>query len=158
VEVVKLGVRPARAGRALHDASLALLRAHLARRPTVNPFRRYAARFPGDVDALASQSLPRFHSYAFATLRQCGAAFELAGAYLRWLETGGEGELEPVARACDQIATTAKTLQFKTARAVNAHRPFDSTPMFDTMATAWDETMAALTSRYGPRTGPPVGR
>jgi hypothetical protein len=154
VEVAKLGVRPARAGRALHEASLALLRSHLARRPTVNPFRRYAARFPADVETLTGQPLPRFHGYAFATLRQCGAAFELAGTYLRWLETGGEGELEPVARACDQIATTAKTLQFKTARAVSAHRPFDSRPMLDTMATAWDETMAALTTRYGQGTSP----
>ncbi len=156
VEVVKLGARPAQAGHALHEASLALLRAHLARRPTVNPFRRYAARFPADLDALTGEPLPRFHSYAFATLRQCGAAFELAGAYLRWLETGGEGELEPVATACDQIATAAKMLQFKTARAINAHRAFDPTPMLDTMATAWDETMGALTTRYGPRTGPPV--
>jgi Domain of unknown function (DUF1839) len=124
----------------------------------VNPFRRYAARFPADLDALTGEPLPRFHSYAFATLRQCGAAFELAGAYLRWLETVGECELEPVARSCDQIAITAKMLQFKTARAINAHRPFDPTPMLDTMATAWDETMAALTTRYGPRTGHPVGR
>jgi len=156
VEVVKLGARPARAGHALHEASLALPHAHLARRPAVNPFRRYAARFPADLDALTGEPLPRFHSYAFATLRQCGAAFELAGAYLRWLETGGEGELEPVATACDQIATAAKMLQFKTARAINAHRAFDPTPMLDTMATAWDETMGALTTRYGPRTGPPV--
>jgi hypothetical protein len=158
VEVVKLGARPARAGRALHEASLALLRAHLERRPVVNPFRRYGARFPADLDALTGEPLPRFHSYAFATLRQCGAAFELAGAYLRWLEAGGESELEPVATACDQIATTAKMLQFKTARAINAHRPFDPTPMLDTMATAWDDTMAALASRYGPRTGPAVLR
>jgi hypothetical protein len=159
VEVAKLGVRPARAGRALHEASLALLRAHLARRPAVNPFRRYAARFPADLEALAGQPLLGFHGYAFATLRQCGAAFELAGTYLRWLETGGEGELEPIARACDEIATTAKTLQFKTARAVNAnlahraHPPFDATAMLDTMATAWDETMVALTARYGSGTG-----
>jgi hypothetical protein len=158
VEVAKLGVRPARAGRALHEASLALLRVHLARRPTVNPFRRYAARFPADLELLTAQPLPlpRFHGYAFATLRQCGAAFELAGTYLRWLETGGERELEPVAMICDQIATTAKTLQFKTARAVNAHRPFDPTPMLDKMAAAWDETMEALTIRYGPGTEPPA--
>ncbi len=149
VEVAKLGVRPAPAGRALHAASLARLRATLARRPTANPFRRYAARFSADLDGLAGQPLAHFHGYAFATLRQCGAAFELAGTYLRWLETGGERELESVARACDRIATTAKALQFKTARAVGADRSFDPAPMFETMATAWDETMEALAARYG---------
>jgi hypothetical protein len=149
VEVAKLGVRPARTGRALHEASLALLRAKLFRRPEANPFRRYAARFRGDLEGLAGQPLARFHDYAFATLRQCGAAFELGGAYLRWLETCGERELGSVASACDLIASTAKALQFKTARAVSTNRPFDPAQMFDTMASAWDETMSALTARYG---------
>jgi hypothetical protein len=41
------------------------------------------------------------------------------------------------------------TLQFKTARRVNANRPFDPAPMLETMAGAWDETMMRLTERYG---------
>ena len=81
VEVAKLGTRPRPTGRALVEASLALLRAHLARRPASNPFRRYAARFARDLEWLADEPLSCFHNYAFATLRQCGAAFELAGAY-----------------------------------------------------------------------------
>jgi hypothetical protein len=149
IEVAKLGVRPARSGRALHESSLALLRASLARRPDENPFRRHAARFPADLEGLTGQPLAFFHRYAFANLRQCGAAFELAGSYLRWLDAGGERELEPVAGACDRIATSAKVLQFKTARAVSADRPFDSAPIFETMATAWDEMMGTLTARYG---------
>ena len=71
------------------------------------------------------------------------------GAYLRWLQANGEHGLERVADSCDVIATTAKALQFKVARSVNAHRPFDPAPMFTTMASAWDETMTALMARYG---------
>ena len=41
-----MGNRPRRTGRALVEASLGLLRAHLARRPVTNPFRQYAARLP----------------------------------------------------------------------------------------------------------------
>jgi hypothetical protein len=149
VEVARLDARPKQSGRAQLEASLALLRAHLARRPTVNPFRRYAIRFPADLAALAGEPIGRFHSYAFATLRQCGAAFELAAAYLRWLETVGERGLASVAGACDLIASTSKTLQFKAARAVSGGRPFDSSMSFDTMAGAWDDTMAALVHRYG---------
>jgi hypothetical protein len=150
VEVAKLAVRPPQTGRALHEASLRLLRTHLARRPGANPLRRYAGRFSTDLDWLGGEPLASFHAYAFATLRQCGAAFELAGAYLRWLEADGERGLEPVATACDLIATTAKALQFKTARIVSARRPFDPAPMLDTMAGAWDDVMTSLTARFGP--------
>ena len=149
VEVAKLGARPPLSGRALVIASLALLGAQLARRPHHNPFRRYAARIASDLETLAGQPLAHFHAYAFATLRQCGASFELGGAYLRWLESRGEAGLEPVAVRCDLIATTAKMMQFKTARLVSAHRPFDPGPMLETMAGAWDEVMTELTGRYG---------
>jgi hypothetical protein len=161
VEVAKLGIRPGHrpslrpllqaslAGRALVGASLELLGAHLARVPLENPFGRYATRFGADLEGLAGEPLTQFHRYAFATLRQCGAAFELGGAYLRWLQANGEHGLERIATSCDVIATTAKALQFKVARSVNANRPFDPSPMFATMSRAWDETMTALTARYG---------
>jgi hypothetical protein len=149
VEVAKLGTRPTPTGRALVEASLALLRAHLARRPASNPFRRYAARFDRDLEWLTNEPLSSFHSYAFATLRQFGAAFELAGAYLRWLHAGGECGLERAEEGCVLIATTAKALQFKIARAVSTRRSLDAAPTLDKMAEAWDATMTALTARYG---------
>lgn len=149
VEVAKLPLRPQSNGARLRDDSLTLLRSHLARRPAVNPFVRYATRFRTDLEWLATEPLSSFHSYAFATLRQCGAAFELAGAYLRWLDAGGECGLESVAEACHRISTAAKTLQFKTARVVATQRSFDPTPMLDTMIAGWDDVIAALTSRYG---------
>jgi hypothetical protein len=149
VEVAKLGNRPQLTGRALHEASIALLRSHLARRPFTNPFCSYAERFRSDLEWLVAEPLAYFHNYAFATLRQCGAAFELAGAYLRWLEAGGESGLAPAAESCTRIATAAKTLQFKTARAVNCHKTLDVSPMLDEMAKAWDETMTMLVARYG---------
>jgi hypothetical protein len=149
VDVPKFGAAAAPGGRRLVAASLELLRAHLDRRPRANPIRRFAVRFASDLEWLAEAPLAHFHGYAFATFRQCGAAFELGGAYLRWLQQQGEGDLEQFASACDVIATTAKALQFRTARLVNAHRTFDPAPMFDVMAEAWDETMTGLASRYG---------
>ena len=61
----------------------------------------------------------------------------------------GERGLASAAEACDLIATTAKTLQFKAARAVSVRRPLDTSMSFETMAGAWDDTMAALVRRYG---------
>jgi len=149
VEVVKLAVRPALTGRALVAASIELLGAHLAKGPARNPFRRYAARFPSDLEWLAGEPLEQFHRYSFATLRQCGAAFDLAGAYLHWLRANGEHGLDPSTEACDLIARTAKALQFSTARVVNGRRRFDPSPMLETMADAWDEVREGLTERYG---------
>ena len=148
VEVAKLGARPHRCNGAVLETSLTLLRSHLSQRPDANPFRRYASRFPSDLAWLSGESLALFHNYAFATLRQCGAAFELGGAYLRWLEARGEGGLGRAAESCALIATTAKALQFKTARAVNTRKPLDAAPMLDAMAQAWEETMTTLDARY----------
>jgi hypothetical protein len=149
VEVAKLGVRPPLAGRALVRASLELFGAHLARAPLDNPFRRYATRFVADLDSLAGKPLVEFHRYAFATLRQCGAAFDLGAAYLRWLQENGEHGLDRIATSCEVIATTATALQFKLARSVHANRPFDPASMLAMMAAAWDDAMSALMSRYG---------
>ena len=148
VEVAKLNSRPPLAGRELLAHSLQLLGSHLARCPRDNPFRRYARRFEADLSWLAEAPLTDFHNYAFATLRQCGAAFELAGAYLRWLQANGEPGLDRIADGCDVISTTAKALQFKTARLVHGSRRFDPGPMLETMAVAWDAAIADLTERY----------
>ncbi len=149
VEVAKFDAGTAPRGRALVTESLDLLRAHLERRPRDNPFRRFALRCAADLDWLAGAPLTHFHGYAFATFRQCGAAFELGAAYLRWLERHGEGGLERFAAACDDIAATCKALQFKTARLVSLKRAFDPAPLVDVMADAWDETMQGLAARYG---------
>jgi len=154
VEVAKLDARPPLAGRELVAASLALLRGHLRRRPSENPFRRYATRFTEDLAWLAAEPLATFHAYAFATLRQCGASFELAATYLRWLEAQGEDGLGPAAAAFDHIASSAKDLQFKTARVVNGRPLFDPVPKITSMADAWDQAMAELTARYDPCPGP----
>jgi len=149
VEVAKLGAQLPKTGRALVDASIDLLGRHLANRPHDNPFRRWRTTFQADLDTLAGAPLQQFHDYAFATFRQFGAAFELAASHLRWLADSGEHGLDPVAASCDVIATTARTLQLKTARFVSANRTFDPDALLDTMAEAWDRSMSGLTSRYG---------
>lgn len=149
VEVATFATHPPKAGRALVAASIDSLVRHLSRVPERNPFRQYAVQFEADLASLAGGPLADFHGYAFATFRQFGAAFELAGSYVRWLADHGEGDLDRVAAACDSIATSAWTLQVKTARFVGANRPFDPAPLLGAMAGAWDEALTGLTSRYG---------
>jgi hypothetical protein len=158
IEVARLGMHRACAGRALVARSLEALRRQLGRRPAENPFRRYQAAFASHLEWLSGGTLDTFHRYAFATLRQCGSAFELAAAYLEWLEGNGEGDVRRIAASCETIATTAKTLQFKTARVVQASRPFDPAPLIASMAEAWDQVMQGLTALYGGGADPAAER
>ena len=138
--------RRSRAGRS-STASLDLLRTHLARRPhdePVSPLRRSAS--PPTWMARAGEPLARFHSYAFATLRQCGAAFELAGAYLRWL-AGARRDAGSTSRAvaCDVIADDRQGAAVQDgARASDASVPSTRRRCSRRWPARWDETMTAL--------------
>lgn len=127
--------------------SLAQLRRHLQRVPSRNPFAAFAERVRADIAALSG--LDGFHQYAFATLRQFGSCFELAGSYLRWLEQGGERELLPLAEHFEAIGSGARALQMRTARAVALGREFDPLPAVASMGEHWDAALSALQTRYG---------
>ncbi len=132
---------------------------HLARRPGDNPFERFAACFPEDVAALsfaADGGLAGYQAYAFATLRQCGANFELAGAYLRWVDGllaeikgGHDPRLTRAAAHFDEISTTAKALILRGARAVNGKKTLDFAPMLGAMKTSWAASMGLLDAHLG---------
>ena len=79
VELIRLDGLVRREGRDLTDHAVDLIRAHLARRPSVSPVQRMAKRFDEDVEWLSSQGMEMFHLYAFATARQCGATAAYAG-------------------------------------------------------------------------------
>ena len=95
----------------------ALTRAHVAGRPRANPLLAFAETLEREGERLAARPPAFFHKYAFNTLRQLGAAFELLGSHLLWLEAGGGPQLPGAAADCGAIASGAKTLQFQMARA-----------------------------------------
>src|SRR6185295_12402268 len=65
-----------------------LLRTHFARRPAHNPILRFQRRLEEDFPDIQQRGLDHYHAWAFATVRQLGAAFELAAFHLRWLDGG----------------------------------------------------------------------
>jgi hypothetical protein len=83
-----------------------------------------------------------YHAYAFATVRMAGAAFELATSFVAWLVDDHES---PAAAALADIVTGCKTLSFKLAR----QRSFDTEPIIDTLAAAWDEAQERLDAAVG---------
>ena len=113
------------------------------RAPAANPIRAFQAALPEQVAALAARPFAMFHHYAFNTLRQTGANFELLSSHLEWL-----GE-EAGAASAMTIAQTAKGAQFQLARAL-AKRRFEALPAaMDPAAEAWDALLARLRARFG---------
>lgn len=120
-----------------------LLRRHFARRPDNNPVRAFANVFPAQAKALAEREFAFFHKYAFNTLRQMGANFELLASHLIWL---GRGEQ---AVHAEKIAETAKSSQFLLARAL-ARKKFEPlATALDPAAEAWDLLMTGLATELG---------
>jgi len=135
-------------GPRLVEASLALLDRHLARAPRTNPFPRFRAQFERDLEALMAADIGAFHKYSFATLRQYGACFELAGTCLGWLGDNGVDGLGPARAALADISQTAKTFQFQLARSMSRKKALDLAPI-DAMGAAWDRAMSELRGRRG---------
>lgn len=119
-----------------------LLTQHFAKRPKQNPIRAFAQVFPAQVEKVADRPFGFFHKYAFNTLRQMGANFELAASHLQWL--GGEHAFNDAPAQALKISEVSKTVQFQLARAVT-RRKFDAlATVLDPAADAWDELMAKL--------------
>ncbi|MBX4950922.1 DUF1839 family protein [Rhizobium binae] len=117
---------------------------HFSRRPRQNPIRAFARVFPQQVEAVAERPFGFFHKYAFNTLRQVGANFELAADYLTWLSSA---EYAVAAEDARRISDAAKSVQFQLARAV-ARRKFEPLQAaLDPAADAWDSMMASLAER-----------
>ncbi|WP_432348784.1 DUF1839 family protein (plasmid) [Shinella yambaruensis] len=124
-----------------------LLAAHFARRPAENPVAAFATLFPSQVEVVADRPFGFFHKYAFNTLRQLGANFELAGSHLDWIAP--DGRLAEAADAARKISETAKSVQFQLARAVTRRRFDPLASALNPAVEAWDRLMATLAARIG---------
>ena len=149
VEIVKTAQLKRLEPAALAKISLEQLHRNLARRPSSNPVRRWAADFTRDLDRLKEEPLEMFHDYSFAVIRQLGSSAECAASYLRWLEARGEAGLLPAAEALEALSSSAKALQFRVARAVTHKKPWDPAPALAAMAESWDTAKGLVVSRHG---------
>lgn len=119
-----------------------LLRRHFARQPVGNPLAAFTTAFPRQVEVVAEKPFAFFHKYAFNTLRQFGANFELLAGHLQWLRPGGDFDSE-IAEAL-KISETAKSAQFQLARAVTRKKFDPLATALDPAVEAWDRLMDGL--------------
>jgi hypothetical protein len=85
-----------------------------------------------------------YHQWAFASVRQAGAAFELLAANLRWLAAQGRAPLADAAEPFAAIGLANKTLILKGARAVATGKPLQADELLHGMAGDWERGMAML--------------
>ena len=109
----------------LADRAFSLLSHHYAWRPAENPIASFRAALPALVSMLETQPPSFFHPFAFNTVRQFGANFELLATHFDWLAKAGYAHLAPIRIHARHIAESAKSLQFMLARAV-ARRRYDA--------------------------------
>lgn len=142
-ELVRIDGLERRSDAELKALSSALLAKHAATMPADNPIERFAARFQRDLPMLQERGLAHYHAWAFATVRQLGAAAELSALHLRWLDAARHGE---AADAWDRINHGAKTFILKAARAVNSRRALDAGAWFEDWSRAWQTAREHLQS------------
>lgn len=122
------------------SAAQDILRRHLAQKPKSNPVAAFRAAVAAQAQAVADREPAFFHQYAFNTLRQLGANFQLLGDHLVWLN----GADDPAAAHARGLSANAKTAQFHLARAC-ARRKFDGLPAtLDSAVEAWDALFERL--------------
>jgi hypothetical protein len=136
-EIVRFGPTARMGEKRLRELARQLLRAHLERRPTTNPFDRFAEQLERDLPRLLEGDSADYHAYAFATARMVGSAFEACSSHAEWL-LGDEAT--DAREALGRIVDGSKTLSFRLAR----RRSFDPGPALAVMASAWDEALARL--------------
>ncbi|MDR3096590.1 MAG: DUF1839 family protein [Paraburkholderia sp.] len=135
----------------LREASLALLRRHLKRRPHANPIASFRQALARDAGLIAARPIEFFHAYSFNTLRQLGANFELLGHYLRWLQADASTHHEVPASAiaaCDAIASESVVLEFRLARSCARSKEDRGESSLDVLEAAYDTLFDGLNHAF----------
>ena len=138
-EMVKLPGEPVDPAK-LKATALKLLAHHLARVPEQNPVAAYRAVASVQAEVLVERAPEAFHHYAFNTLRQLGANFELLGSHLGWL---GNDFVDAEAAAL-RIAEGAKIAQFQLARALRQRRFERFDGAIEPLVADYDAVIASL--------------
>jgi len=143
-EYVRLDGSTSREQRELARLAKTFLLEHFARRRQRNPAMAFASRLPTDLLALRSDGIERYHQWAFATVRQFGAAFELAARTVLWLEEMEELPRSETSKYFVDVSNLSKALILKGARATVLRREIDVRSTCTAMGEAWLAGMDCL--------------
>ncbi|HPG03079.1 MAG TPA: DUF1839 family protein [Rhodoblastus sp.] len=141
-EILKADFTPL-GDKALRDRACGLLARHIARRPARNPVVAFAERLPDILERMSTREPEFFHKFAFNSLRQLGANFELMGSHLSWV--GDSDEFVDEVEACRAISSGAKAFQFLLARATMRRKTVGLEAPLAVLVEAYDRLFDGLT-------------
>jgi hypothetical protein len=139
-EVVRFDAGPRLKGGDLRRAAYEMLGRQLRLRPQRNPWLAFGERLSKDLPDMLTGTDTNYHAYAFATVRQCGAAFEVARSFVGWLADLSSAHAGAAADALGRQVNGAKALLYRLAR----RRAFDPAPAIKKLAEDWETAMDAL--------------
>ena len=139
-EVVRFDAGRRLEGDALRGAARDILREQLGRGPACSPWLVFGERLSSDLPNLLAGTDRDYHAYAFATVRQAGAAFECARSFVEWLCDPPSSHSRTAAEALERQVDGAKNLLFRLAR----RRAFDPAPAIRQLAADWETAMRSL--------------
>lgn len=146
-EFAKFG--PAPAPDTISQNALKLLQYHMKFAPDANPVAAFQQAFPAHAARLAARAPEFFHVYAFNTLRQLGANFELLGSHLAWLTHFHPLDFQEEIDGCNAIAAGAKAFQFQLARAMARGKLPGLEAQLTPMVEAYGVVFKDLSSKIG---------
>ena len=145
--VVKLDRMAARTAAERSQVGIALARFHATRLPTRNPVRAFADALRPHSGWLSGGDAEHYQRWAFATLHQCGASFELGADVCAWLAGHGEPLMNAVPHL-RMVSQAARTLHQRLVRVPQSGRVPDVTQTVEDMARSWDDAMAIIRPHF----------
>jgi hypothetical protein len=130
------------------DVAIEVARRHLSDAERSNPVRAMGQRIEADAPRLCDEGMRAFHAYAFGTLRQCGAAAELAASWCRWMERNGVSDLGSAEAAFRDVSAGMKSVQLQLARSVRRGE-FTLPSQYEQLADAWCRAIQHVAAACG---------
>jgi hypothetical protein len=149
-ETIRFEFEPLR-GAALRSAAAERLRFRLSRAPRRDPVALFGTTLAAKAEALAGAGENAFHDWAFHTVRQLGAAFELLGDHVAWLD---DRAFAAARENCKRVSSGAKALQFQLARAIMRGRTPDIGALVAEISAARGAALAGVDAGLAALTSP----
>lgn len=146
-QIVKLDRIARRTSAERKQLAIALARFHATRIPGSNPVRKFGQALRSHGAWLAGGDAEHYQRWAFATLQQCGASFELGADVCAWLAQHGES-VDAAVTPLRSVSHAARTLHQRLVRVSQSGRMPDVSQTVEDMARSWDDAMAVIRPLY----------
>jgi Domain of unknown function (DUF1839) len=121
----------------LAQLSIRMLESTVQRLPRANPVTAFSERLMSEFQVMPGKGLNYYHAWAFANTRQLGAAFEVGGLFLAWIQHHGMPNVEAAVAAATRLSAACKTLILRGARSATTGKTQGIEDLLRSMAADW---------------------